>query len=372
MSTRQKRRTAFTLIELLVVMMLLGILTALVVAGTFRVIDSQRQATTEETMLQIYKTFRQHWDDVVAKAKKEPPSPFAYRLASGDRQRAQVLQIKLRLMEAFPVSYQEIGNPPSTQSLLYAPLPPVVVASLYAPQPPPAIDFLIPVSSNRRFIATYQRKLAAANLANNQPATQASACLLMALAINRGGSAVNAETLGKSAISDTDLDKLDEFIDSWGNPYGVFRFPTPTNFPELADVVTSGLSPRDPVDPLATLTNLHWFNEVINPVGPWPNFAPWSNAVYNGKIYKGTLYMALFHGWAPGLVPPLKINGSIFPSNFMPAAKVEAYHTAPVLVSAGINGKLGLNPDMTINTAAPSDEYDNIYSFRLKIGARGD
>jgi hypothetical protein len=42
----------------------------------------------------------------------------------------------------------------------------------------------------------------------------------------------------------------------------------------------------------------------------------------------------------------------------------------PTVASAGRDGKLGLNQNMSIATA--TDEADNIYSYRLRIGARGD
>src|SRR5436309_11522723 len=108
-------RTGFTLIELLVVILILAILMGLTAAGTFQVIEGQRGANTQSSMQTVLKTLRQHWDYVVSAAKRETPSPAAYALAGGDGPRAQVIWIKLRLMEAFPISYAEISTPPCYQ-----------------------------------------------------------------------------------------------------------------------------------------------------------------------------------------------------------------------------------------------------------------
>ena len=58
-------------------------------------------------------------------------------------------------------------------------------------------------------------------------------------------------------------------------------------------------------------------------------------------------------------------NGMAFTSSVHAVATPRSSYILPVLVSAGPNLKVGLNPDMSI--AAPAgDSDDNIYSFMLR------
>src|SRR5262245_26870027 len=94
------RRPAFTLIELLVVIAIIAVLMALAVTGVFKMIDVQYQNNTETALRKINKIFADQWNKVINDAKKETPSLAALALADGDPKRAQVIWIKLRLMEA--------------------------------------------------------------------------------------------------------------------------------------------------------------------------------------------------------------------------------------------------------------------------------
>src|SRR5262245_2093028 len=105
------RRSGLTLVELLVVIGILGVLMALTVAGVFVAGEGQRQANTEAAMRSVHKTLTNHWNAIIADAKKESPSNAAMFLAGGDVERAKVIWTKLRLMEAFPQTYAEITNP---------------------------------------------------------------------------------------------------------------------------------------------------------------------------------------------------------------------------------------------------------------------
>src|SRR5262245_8783789 len=120
-ATRQMRR-GMTLIELLVAMAIIAILGALVAVGLRSWIGTQARRNTEATIATVYEALQKHWKVVVDEARAEkldgwrnassisgfPTDVFDWsKSASGveDLERARVIAIKLRLMEAFPVNF---------------------------------------------------------------------------------------------------------------------------------------------------------------------------------------------------------------------------------------------------------------------------
>jgi prepilin-type N-terminal cleavage/methylation domain-containing protein len=298
------RRPAFTLIELLVVIAIIAILMALTTGGVFAIINTQRQNNTETSLQTIMQVFEQQWAKVIIDAKKESPlPPVVMALADNDPNRARVIWIKIRLMEAFPMSYAEIQNP-------------VVYDPNAVPNGP-----LIPASFQRKYIKTYQKILGSRQGANPPAPTEAGACLLMALSINRGGVALSPD---KVRTADTDLDGIPELIDGWGAALGFYRFPTGN-----ADLQSSNPSPgqfNDPLDPTGLLVSSTWTKQNQN------------------------TFQQLIH--------PVSANG-LAPS----------YYIIPVIVSAGTNMNLGLAPG-TMAVTDQNASNDNVYSYVLKQGGR--
>lgn len=162
------RRRGFTLVELLVVITILAVLVSLVVAGAFQVVGTQRQNNTEATMRTVMKVLNQHWEHVIAEAKKENPS---------------TAWINLRLKEAFPMSRAEIFPSPIN--------------------PPPW---------PKKYNPTYQKKIGASS-------PHQAACLLLALSVNRSGISLDPESLGPGyAIEPLTGLGLPWLVDGWGNP----------------------------------------------------------------------------------------------------------------------------------------------------------
>src|SRR6516225_5477954 len=106
------QRNGFTLIELLVVVAIIAVLATLVIGATMRFIQTQKETNTRTVLQTLDKALQQQWANVANDAKKETPSQAVYTLAGGDSNRAKVIWIKMRLMEAFPVSFAEILNNP--------------------------------------------------------------------------------------------------------------------------------------------------------------------------------------------------------------------------------------------------------------------
>jgi prepilin-type N-terminal cleavage/methylation domain-containing protein len=322
------QRPAFTLIELLVVVAIISILAALAVSGMMQYFEAQRQSNTETNIRAVYQILQQHWAKVVADAKTERPSDAVLvALADNDMERARVIWIKLRLMEAFPENFTEIlSTDPmgsKTSPLYYKPLPPIQV---YIPP------------GQQKYMAGYLKTLKKLGISGSTPprASEASACLLMALSVNRGGTVLTPDTLGPS-IQDTDGDGMREIVDGWGNPLGFYRFPTGNN--ELTSKYNPNPSARfyDPLDPDGRLVVPTWLTSS------------------SGSANR---FKSLCHD--------------------LPAQSPKGLYLVPVIASAAKDGKLGMQPRANplrpdpMMPLASGDDYDNIYSYRLRLGARGD
>ncbi len=175
--------------------------------------------------------------------------------------------------------------------------------------------------------ATALSKVAAGSGGN----TESAACLLLALQRVRSGAKLNPDDLGSGAVKDTNNDGLKEIVDDWGLPVKFVRWPAPTApyvaSGELDDLLTNAnpnASKRpDPLDPEGLLLNPLW---------------------NNGQDYSQQLGVY----WFEQLLHPVRVYGN----NLYP------HYLIPVIYSAGRNGVY--------------DDNDDVLSFRLRTGARGD
>jgi hypothetical protein len=365
------------MVELLIVIAIIVGISAFTAAAYFYWLGSQQQSNNEMTVRTVNRVFQRHWNWVVEQAKKETPSAAVLTIAGNDGPRAKALWIKVRLMEAFPATYSEIngsGNPklpdPINQFLY------VNALSTGAPA--------IPLGQ-QKYLKTYQSALqSAANsyqdstIAPNGPSyTESSACLLLSLTLSRGGVSLNVDDIQRYVV-DSDGDGISEIVDAYGHPLQFYRFAwgiTPLNNGSSASI--QGLNPApgtitspgqkdwsknfrlaDPLDSSGTLL-------------AWPPVPPYKTA----SSYR-QLYEQLFHPIAIANYPGAVVNYSPAIANYL----------APVLVSAGADGNLGLplpraattqliagNPTTVplftstgLTPTSVGDEADNTYSFNLK------
>jgi prepilin-type N-terminal cleavage/methylation domain-containing protein len=344
-------RPAYTLIEVIAVITIITILVSLAAWGAFSVLGGQQWKNTASTIRVVDKVLQTDWRFVIDEAKKDTISPAVIALAQPDPtgERAKVLWIKIRLMEAFPQSYADIGTPTAL---------PFVYQNGWIP------------TAQQRYIAQYQAQMAAVNCAMTAPTTpaqwqaQSSACLRLALSISRGGSSLTDDQI-KYALADTNTDGLNEIVDGWGNPMAFFRFPW--NNAALLAANPGASNPKtavfaDPIDSGGTLINLGWYN----------------NNNGNALIYVNNFHSVAYS--PPPTTPPLPAPPGM-PTQLpapplaapLPAQNtLAAYYVTPVIVSGGstlftqANGNLGLNfPDMSL-APAPASAAGNIFSFTLR------
>lgn len=271
--TRASRisRRAFTLTEILVVIAIIAVLASLTTAAVIAVVGRQKVNNTTNTIKVVNTVLQKHWQYVIDEAKKDAAagliSQAVINMAGGPAQdptgeRAQVLWIKFRLMEAFPQAYADIGWP--------------ATATYPAPGYVPFVytqdgsgNYYIP-PGQQRYIAAYQKvlqqNLKTPPTSPNPPtainqATESAACLLMALSVNRGSNAALTQDQIGYAVADADGDGVKEFVDAWSpqSPLAPIKF---TRFDTTApNPATSGktVTFADPVDPDGTLMNGLWY-----------------------------------------------------------------------------------------------------------------
>jgi prepilin-type N-terminal cleavage/methylation domain-containing protein len=308
-------RPGFTLVELLVVVSIIVVLAALVASATLQAIVVQQQRTTETTIQKIWNSLDQEWKAVIDQVKLEtPPAIVKQNLAGNDDRRAKVIWRKLRLKQEFPMNFSEAVAPAPT---FISPRASYADAlSGWTPPSPPNNDL------------------------------ESGACLYMALKQNRRGmnfdvdSALSSSELGTVTLNGR---QFTTFMDGWGHPMTFYRWPTGN--PELnasADVASS--PNRDVQDPEGTLTNPTWVSS--NP----------------GALQFSHMPNPLCHP-LPG--PPPTVPGS--PSSFRLEPVIASFGAA-----FGAKKKTSGFQDTFMTPDGSGNDSGNIYSYRLRPGARGD
>ena len=198
-----------------------------------------------------------------------------------------------------------------------------------------------------------------------------SACLLLALSKARGGIVFNPEDLASNVVADTDLNGLNELVDGWRQPIVFYRWPFGNQELQNLNPAVPGSRESafaDPEDPEGRLVT-------PNPYNPYPTLVPGAWWTGTGRLYFEMLCHSVSLPNPP--VPPLFQPNPPFPKE---------YYMVPVIASAGPNKSYGLLPAVnTFGSPYPSpfwpnpmlpdgsgDDNDNIYSYRLRLGAQGN
>ena len=357
-------RRAFTLIELLVVMAVISILVSLTAVGVVSLIASQGRNNTDAEIKAIYPILMQHWKAVIDDAKKENlwndndypgGGPTLLSCADNDKERARILQIKLRLIEAFPVNFAELLPP------VYAPTAPITGAECYAVSPPAATPTgfnpplqLIPVKK-RHYRGAYQQlvydptvndlnnpgfcapRWSAGGPIGTPPKTesesvQSAVCLLVALSTAKQGINIDVDQLkpylkavdvsGSPPPTPPDRANNPVLADAWGTPLRFYRFCTGNadlNAIAPPNIVNPGAV--DPLDPSGKL--LKWFTQGTQTTSQ------------NATNFDKTIHLRTYGTSA-------------------------AQYAIPVIVSAGPDAKFGL-PAVDAATKTFVNTYSSIY-----------
>jgi len=233
---------AFTLIELLIVFSIIAVLMAISVGVYFQVMATQENSAIATMVTKVQNALTLQYTKVKQLAEKEPlPPPAANTTLRGiynntvlpaagnDPVRARVIWVKLRLQQAFPMTFNEALNPTLTPTDMFT--QPLTNAGITVP-------FTAPTSW--------------------PSGVENSACLLLALKRNLSGgvSADEVSKLSARPFSTGNNQSIDALVDPFHTPLAFCRWPTGYT------VLNSGGNPQsgfnDPEDRLGTLTDPTW------------------------------------------------------------------------------------------------------------------
>jgi hypothetical protein len=320
----------------MVVLAIIGVLATLTTSAAMQVISYQRSSTTEGTIQTVNSLLKRQWGVVIAQADKDTIPNAVVAMAGGDERRARVIWKKLRLKQAFPMNFTEALTPwklPGAVVLQPADLP---------------------------GLAAYKSAIAQSGLTpSSNPADwprESAYCLVMALRQGFGGNTFSEDSFSATALA-SDAIGLRRFVDAWGNSLVFYRWPTDSTPNGPADELDKG-SPKAPYDPNNSTT---YFRDPLDPEGSLES-SDWNNAT-NPGVKAFEQYCHLVH----------ETNLSFLSRRYQ-----RSHYLIPVIVSAGRDGVLGLRrpsspllPDPMAPDAA-GGVADNLYSFRLRLGGRGD
>jgi hypothetical protein len=225
----------------MVVIAIIGVLVALVAAAVSKVIPAQQQRNTERTIQKLNGELQAHWRGVIDDAKYEfahpnptiaPAIASVKQLAGYDNERATILWVKLRCVQQFPMSYQEIvigvpfiGADPTYKATLKA----VGITN------PPALSY-------NPLTIDGQKEL--------------GACLYIALTAKSHRGKTTQEDSFNSDERGTAPSGLPMIVDNWRQPLTFFRWPA--GDPTFQSMKPSSAAFGDPLDPTGRLMDQTW------------------------------------------------------------------------------------------------------------------
>jgi type II secretory pathway pseudopilin PulG len=295
---------------MLVVIAIIAVLASLVASGVFQYYTVQKTSNTENTITKLMKSIKQLRDGVLRDANQNKVPQGVINMATGTNEDPKISNQRARVI------WKKVQLKRYLPTSFQEALTPSGPANPYVG----AAD--LP--------SLYARQL---NGIGGGGSSESSVCLAMALQKSPSGVSLTLDNFSSAELQDFNpTNGLRLFVDAWGNSLVFERWPSigDSYFSELDASNPRGASQRnrDPEDPTGLLLSPSWNNA----------------ANYNNQqgVY-----------WFEQLCHPVHV---IDPTtgNWVP----KAWYFVPVVSSAGKNGSWG--------------DSDDILSFRLRIGARGD
>jgi prepilin-type N-terminal cleavage/methylation domain-containing protein len=352
-------RPGFTLVELLVVIAIITLMVAITAGTAMQVMSYQRSSNTGTTIQMINSALERQWKAVVDQARNETVpadvASIAYSASSppaNNDRRARIIWTKLRLKQIFPMNYSEAlapwQLPPQFTSPPLPSVPPVTASDL-----PRVLAYVKALSDAGITIANTSKD-------PKVWPTESAVTLLLALQQGYGGNTFSQDSLPASSLGQGP-GTLKGLMDGWQQPICFYRWPLGNDDVNQSNPAGAAQIYRDPLDPEGLLLDPLWNNP--------------TNYFGYGGVW-----------WFEQYCHPVHVGDQ---SSYTP----KAWYTVPIITSAGRNNRLGyvqpsagltppfrqtpypspLLPDLMIPD--PNDRegaLDNIDSYRLRLGARGD
>jgi prepilin-type N-terminal cleavage/methylation domain-containing protein len=276
-SSVKAARRGFTLVEMLVVITIIAVLVSLSTGAIMKVRLVQQTNNTNTLVTKVDQAFQKKWLAVIETARTETPCALAQTWSNGDQARAKIIHIKLRLIQEFPVNFQEatttIGGPGG-------------------------------LAPNQTYVRAFQ-----GGTNGRSWQDQSSACLYLALKRQTRGIDFDPDTsLSSQEIADPVGDGVKEIVDGWRNPIIFVRFPGFQN-------------PILPAEDTSALLNLAEFGGGAGARPFPPSFDPVDQ---EGSLANSP--------WVTGF-------SAGFQQNVHPLVAGKSFTLFPVISSSGVDGK---------------------------------
>jgi hypothetical protein len=361
----------------MVVIAIIGIIVTLAASASMQVIARQKSANTAATIQKLNDVLKTHWQAVVQQANTERiPANILYGDSSmlgliamaGDSdpeaaRRARLIWIKLRLKQQFPMNFMEALNPSPNlvrsgkPFVLLPPSPVFVQALLGRPSLPWPVGQIPPLKDLPAGLP--QTSLAASNPPRS---FESSVCLLLTLSQGTRGAGFDQDRLASTELTDSGVNGLKAVVDAWGRPLAFYRWPISDELTASNPNKTSGSN--DPLDPDGLLLSAQWNTAAAyaGRGGVWA-FEKLFHPVHTGNKPMSYYTVPVLASAGQGAGPKYPNQNTIYDlMGFQPPKE-----TPP---PAGLPTSLVHDPMAADNSSDAS--FDNIYSFRMRLGARGD
>jgi len=299
---RARRRPAFTIVEIIVVVAIIAVLISLSAAAIFRAIPSQQLSSTRTVISQIDTELQKQWNTTTNNYTKEPINSYTPGDVYSFYPTAQSwANGNNDLARVIWVKFRQKQNYPTS------------FAEASNPAPLPPDPYFVRQLTQLGYSIPY----------NGAPQPwESSACLLMALSRGTNGGGLPPEMLGSGTVKTYTTPNgktVQGLVDGWGNPIVFCRWPVFSTYLNPNGAPQAG-NKNDPVDPSGLLISTTW-----QATGGYTNF---QNALHPVPKHTGTAM---------------------------------TYRVYPLIVSAGPDQALGLNPANFLQTTNASQAADDVY-----------
>ncbi len=338
--SRRPGRSGYTLLEMLAVMTIIAVLAALSIAAYGSIVGMARESATRSTLAKI---------QALVDARSQAFARVYQRPYTVTSTAENILATQM-----FPPTSPAI--PIAARKLLEAKYFPQAAADLVDP------GIMIKGRLTQRGMhAMYPRLVDASGVLVNPQVTPAEILYHVLTESSLGGSPVALDSFGPSEVGDVNANGFPEFVDGWGKPIQLYRWPTRLFRP-------AGQTPGTAVAPLLTAADLANVRLVISLL---PGNLPAADGASDLGRDPDDPLRTLWEATQTATLETLT-----FPGTSISGPTPSTWWT-PLAVSAGPDGAFGMfAPDDVTNfgnlgaVRDPQDLADDLVSISMKVGGR--
>jgi prepilin-type N-terminal cleavage/methylation domain-containing protein len=217
------RHRGFTLIELLITIMIIGLLASMLLFGMLKVQSQTQAARTKSTIAKVDGLFRPRWESIAA--RRLPVNTIG--LSPKDAAELRLVALRQIQRMEIPDHWSEVTTAPAElKKINNSSFSPAVTLSRTALSEAYLLYYNT-VANNKPGAVSDLNDTPAPNSATGKPSTlyQDAECLYMILTVGVAEDRTGREMFLDAEVGDLDGDGANEFLDGWGMPIRLCRWP---------------------------------------------------------------------------------------------------------------------------------------------------